>query len=286
MRETQPLKEPRSALVRSFAACLAALLETDVASVPHPAAGDPFVPWGGWLAARGLGLVPVLRPRSFSRGGYWVGVVQAPEREPAAALMFGAPPGVVWLPLGGRARLEDLERGYVVAALDPALWQPTDAPPGADRRQGLVEAIAVCERAEGEMHLVPTARALAGRGLEGDRYARGAGTFSNPDGEGHDLTLIEAEALDGGAPAPGLAYERARRNVVTRGIDLDALVGHRFSVGEAECVGRRLCEPCAHLERLTVPGVLRALVHRGGLRADVLRGGVLSVGAEIRPVEP
>jgi len=132
---------------------------------------------------------------------------------------------------------------------------------------------------------VDMARAIAGRGLEGDRYADGAGTFSNPSGLGYELTLVEAEQLDALELPPGrrLRYEEARRNLVTRGIDLNALVGRRFAVGEAECIGRRLCEPCAHLQRLTERGVLRGLVHRGGLRADILRGGRIAVGDEIRP---
>ena len=102
----------------------------------------------------------------------------------------------------------------------------------------------------------------------------GEGTFSNPYSRGHDLTLIEAEVVDD----LGLAPEVPRRNVVTRGIDLNALVGRRFRVGEVECEGQRLCEPCAHLQRLTDPGLLRPLVHRGGLRADIVSGGVIRVG--------
>ena len=115
------------------------------------------------------------------------------------------------------------------------------------------------------MALVEQATARAGHGLEGDRYVGGEGTFSNPYSRGHDLTLIEAEVVDD----LGLAPEVPRRNVVTRGIDLNALVGRRFRVGEVECEGQRLCEPCAHLQRLTDPGLLRPLVHRGGLRADI-----------------
>ena len=96
---------------------------------------------------------------------------------------------------------------------------------------------------------------------------------------GHDLTLIEAEALEElMLPEGPLAPEAARRNVVTRGIDLNALVGKRFRIGDVDCLGQRLCEPCAHLERLTRPGTLRALVHRGGLRADVLTDGVIRLG--------
>ena len=135
------------------------------------------------------------------------------------------------------------------------------------------------------MRLVEQADALAGRGLSGDRYAAKAGTFTpaGGSGSGYDLTLIEAEALDE-LELPGvghLAYAEARRNVVTRGIDLNALVGRRFRIGEVECVGQRLCEPCAHLERLTTKGVLRGLIHRGGLRADILSDGRIETGAVI-----
>ena len=124
------------------------------------------------------------------------------------------------------------------------------------------------------MRLLDEAAAHAARGLEGDRYFDAAGTFSNPYSDGHDLTLIEAEVVD----ELGLPPAEARRNVVTRGIDLNALVGRRFRVGGVECVGRRLCEPCAHLQRLTHPGILRDLVHRGGLRADILADGPIRVG--------
>ena len=133
---------------------------------------------------------------------------------------------------------------------------------------------------------VDRASARAGRGLEGDRYFEGRGSFSNAHGRGHDLTLIAAEVLDALAlPGGRLAPEDARRNVVTRGIDLDALLGRRFRVGDVECFGQRRCEPCAHLERLTAevgkPGVLRALIHKGGLRADVLSDGEIRVGSVV-----
>ena len=103
---------------------------------------------------------------------------------------------------------------------------------------------------------------------------------------GHDLTLIEAEALDElSFPGGRLSPEEARRNIVTRGIDLDAVVGERFRIGDVECFGQRLCEPCAHLERLTAaagkPGTLRALIDKGGLRADVLSEGEIHVGQPI-----
>ena len=121
---------------------------------------------------------------------------------------------------------------------------------------------------------VARARVIAGRGLEGDRYAAGIGTWSDyPVRTGIDLTLIEAEVLE----AVALTGAAARRNLVTRDVRLNELVGKRFRVGEVECYGDRLCEPCSHLERLTGLSP-RALVHRGGLRADVLNGGEIAVG--------
>lgn len=123
---------------------------------------------------------------------------------------------------------------------------------------------------------VDAAVAVPGRGLVGDRYAEGRGTFSGP-GRGYELTLVEGEVLD----EIKLSCEDARRNIVTTGISLNALVGKRFHVGPVECVGRRLAEPCAHLEKLSRPGLLRPLVHRGGLRADILSAGTISIGDEI-----
>ena len=206
-----------------------------------------------WLARRGLGLVPVERPREFAWPGPWLALL----RGGTAAVAYGTPPGgLAWAPLGGS--FEDVEGGYAIAPHDAALWAPQDTADARTRRP--VEAIAIAPAAEAPMALVEHATARAGRGLEGDRYVDGEGTFSNPHSRGHDLTLIEAEVVD----ELGVAPEVPRRNVVTRGIDLNALVGRRFRVGEVECEGQRLCEPCAHLQRLTEPGLLRALVHRGG----------------------
>ena len=99
------------------------------------------------------------------------------------------------------------------------------------------------------------------------------------------MTLIEAEALEAlAAEGVEISWEEARRNVVTRGIGLNALVGRRFLIGEVECVGRRLAEPCSHLQRLAPPGILAGLVHRGGLRADILEGGTIRVGDPVVPV--
>jgi MOSC domain-containing protein YiiM len=121
---------------------------------------------------------------------------------------------------------------------------------------------------------VDRATVVPGRGLEGDRYFKGEGTFSEDPGTGRALTLVEAEVLDD----VGLEWAAARRNVVTRGVGLNDLVGKRFRIGAVECLGQRLCEPCSHLQRLTEDGMLRALAGRGGLRADVLSGGEIAVG--------
>ena len=246
-----------------------------MADVPLPGAGhpEPWTVWRGWLQERGMGLVPIEDPRSFGWPGPWLALLRAAEGH-VAAVAFGAPPGIAWLPLDGPETFDDVERGHLVAPADVALWAPRVG--AAPRTRGTVEAIVVAPAAQAACVRVESAGAHAGRGLDGDRYLDGRGTFSDAHARGHDLTLIEAEVLD----ELGLAPEDARRNVVTRGIDLGALVGRRFRIGGVECVGRRLCEPCAHLERLS-PGTLRPLIHRGGLRADLLSDGKVSVGAVV-----
>lgn len=282
MRPSPPPESEAPRLSRAGAACLATILELAVEEVPCPEEGSPWPAWRNWLAGRGLGLVPISDPYRFNWAGPWLAVL----RDDNAAVAFGSPPGLVWAPLLEDESFESISAGYLVAPADPALWT---AMPQADaaRTHGRVEAIAVARAAEAPMTLLEEAGAHAGRGLEGDRYFDGGGTFSNPASSGHDLTLIEAEQLEAITLTSGHTptAEDARRNIVTRGIDLNALVGRRFSVGEVECAGRRLCEPCAHLERLTEVGLLRALVHRGGLRADIVTDGRIAIGAEIRAIE-
>jgi MOSC domain-containing protein YiiM len=131
---------------------------------------------------------------------------------------------------------------------------------------------------------VERVRVIAGRGLEGDRnFFSGEGTQPEPDQE---LTLIATEALDALATEHEIELTAAesRRNVATRGIDLNALEGKRFRVGDVECEGIELCEPCNHLQGLTKPGVLRGLVHRGGLRAAILSDGEIAVGDVVAPL--
>lgn len=282
--------------VRSFVACLASVTETPLTEVPLPRADLPgaVAHWRSWFAGRGQGLVAIARPTAFTWPGYWLAVLGDPRRPRSSAddatvvLMFGTPSGVVLSPqdpgLLGRAATDlPVREGYVVSGLDPATLDATRSPLPA--LSGTVEIIALAAHATGDMHVVRHAEALAHRGLKGDRYAAKAGTFTaaHDTVRGHDLTLIEAEALDDLVLPDGsrIAYADARRNIVTRGIDLNALVGRRFRIGSVECLGQRLCEPCSHLERLTTKGALRALIHRGGLRADVLSGGEITTGASI-----
>src|SRR5919109_920486 len=274
---------------RSVAACLASILELDPGEVPvpderHP---QPWTVWGQWLALRGLGLVPISEPASFNWPGPWLAVLAAADKDGSVgAVAFGSPPGVAWKPADGPETFDAVEAGYVIAPADVALWLPRNR--DALRHTGRIEAMAIAADAEAPMVLLDRANARAGRGLEGDRYCDQRGTFSNVHGRGYDLTLIEAEVIDAlELPQGELAPEEARRNLITRGIDLNALVGRPFAIGAVKCFGQRLCEPCAHLERLTAdagkPGTLRALIHKGGLRADVLTDGEIRVGSAIAP---
>jgi len=265
-----------------FARCLAAALQLEVEQLPQPD-GDPNVFWRQWLAGRNLGLVPVEDPSSFSWPGYWLAAVEGEGGDRDAVLMFGVPSGPLLDP-GDRLR----GQGSMVEAVVLAPFQlglDVTVPYGEPAHDaGVVVALLLAPSAEAPLTRVAAARAVAGSGLEGDRYASGAGTFSG-SGQGYELTLIEAEALDALA-ADGLeiSWEDARRNVVTRGLGLNALVGHRFRIGEVECVGRRLAEPCAHLQQLAPPGVLAGLVHRGGLRADILRDGMIRVADPVATI--
>ena len=145
---------------------------------------------------------------------------------------------------------------------------------------GVVEQIAISSDRAATPAAVPRVRAEAGRGLKGEYH------WSEQPEAGQSITLIAVEALEGLRADTGIAlsHEASRRNVLTRGIDLNALVGKRFRIGAVECEGVELCEPCTTLEGMTQPGVVKAFVHRAGLNADILTDGEISVGDPVTVV--
>jgi hypothetical protein len=232
--------------------------------VPVPE-GDALTFFGKWLPERNLGLVPISDPATFSWPGYWI--ARAGDR---AVLMYGSPSGPVDGTLDG-----SIDAGWLLAPLDLAL--PTDDPYGRTAGTGGVAALLIAPAAEAPMQRLDEVEAIAGRGLSGDRYADDRGTFHGV--RGYHLTLVAAEQLE----EAGVTWEEARRNVVTTGVDVNALVGQRFAIGDVECIGRRLAEPCSHLERVVGrSGLMRPLVHRAGLRADIVSGGTIRVGDTVR----
>ena len=278
MRE---VASPDGSEAATLAACIATILELPFDDVPQARAGEDAAGWRimRWLAGRGVGLVPVDDAASFSWAGPWIGWARAPSAERRAVVMYGVPSAVVWDPSGATGDDWELDGGYVIAALDIALATPSR--PQAPLSVGTIEAIFVAGDAGAAAQARQSVRALAGHGLEGDRHVAGTGTF--PSGlPGSALTLIEAEVCESFAPA--LSATEHRRNVVTRGIDLNALVGHEFLLGAVRCRGMRLCEPCRVIERYATRPLLRPLVHRGGLRADIVEDGVLKVGDDVRPL--
>jgi MOSC domain-containing protein YiiM len=132
-----------------------------------------------------------------------------------------------------------------------------------------VEAIHLGTPDEPELWAVEKVRAVAGKGLEGDRHFHDDGA---PPGQA--LTLVAAEVVEEVGLGPG----ETRRQVTVREVDVNGLVGKRFRVGEVECFGVELCEPCLHLEQLTRPGIIKALAHRAGINADILVGGIIRLG--------
>ena len=145
--------------------------------------------------------------------------------------------------------------------------------------EGSVVSIYIAEGPGTKMLPVAEVQAVPGKGLAGDRYYNRTGTFSKPQPD-RELTLIEGEAVDAFREAAGIdySYGDARRNIVTRAVPLNHLVGREFQIGTVRVRGLELCEPCGHLARLTDAAVLPGLVHRGGLRAQILNEGLIKVG--------
>ena len=145
-----------------------------------------------------------------------------------------------------------------------------------------VVAIHLAEVESGPVHAVDRVDAVAGAGLRGDRY------FEAGAKPALQLTLIESEELDRLAADAGieLAPGESRRQLTTRGVRLNPLVGRRFRVGDVECRGVELCEPCSHLQKLTGrDGLMRAFAHKAGLNAEILTSGEIAVGAVITPLD-
>jgi MOSC domain-containing protein YiiM len=138
-----------------------------------------------------------------------------------------------------------------------------------------VVAIHVGEEESGPLRSVDSVRAVAGKGLEGDRNFHAGGADS-----GHALTLVEEESVAHAGLEPGAT----RRQITVRDIRLNDLLGKRFWVGDVECLAVRLCEPCRHLESMTRPGLIEDLLHRAGVNADILSDGIISIGDEVRVV--
>jgi MOSC domain-containing protein YiiM len=150
--------------------------------------------------------------------------------------------------------------------------------------EGTVVSINIAPSAEAEMVSVDEVNAVPGKGLQGDRYFVRQGTFYKPQPD-RELTLVEAEAIEAFRKDSKVEFDLgdSRRNVVTRGVPLNHLVDKEFWIGDVKVRGLRLCEPCSHLQKLTTDKVLPGLVHRGGLRAQILTEGIIRVGHSVRP---
>ena len=241
---------------------------------------------GEWLSGRNLGLVPVADATTFAWAGHWLGVVERTDASRSALVMFGSPSGPLEPADDAIFATGTLIAGYVIAPLNIHLPHHAGVY-GATTGSGTVVAIFTAPAKEAPCLAHDRCRVFAKRGLEGDRYATNSGTFSHPDRSGQDLTLIAAESLAALAESGiELSAAEARRNLVTEGIDLEGLVGQRLMIGSVECFASRLAEPCAHLQRITRSGILRGLVHRGGIRVDVLTDGEFVVGDQVRPLGP
>ncbi len=149
--------------------------------------------------------------------------------------------------------------------------------------EGTVISINIAPEAEAPMQSISEVRAVPGQGLEGDRYFDHKGTFSKPQPD-RELTLIEAEAIEALRKEFQVDFglSASRRNIVTRGVPLNHLVDKEFWIGNVKARGLRLCEPCSHLQRLSHPKVLPGLVHRGGLRAQILTEGIIRIGEVVK----
>jgi MOSC domain-containing protein YiiM len=149
---------------------------------------------------------------------------------------------------------------------------------------GIVEYIFTAPERGAPVQSRQQVEAIPGVGLEGDRYAAlfDQDTQKKPHNK-REITLIEIENIEALESEHGLKVDPSslRRNIVTRGVDLNSLVGVEFQVGEVRLQGIDLCEPCSYIEGQTAQGVLKALVKKGGLRAQIIFGGIVHVGDSV-----
>lgn len=181
-----------------------------------------------------------------------------------------------------RAVLDDARQGADPSddrSPAPIMQRTHGSPNEGNRAMGSVEHIFIAEAEGSPMITLPQVAAIADRGLAGDRNAKP----SAADHPGTQLTLIEAEHIEAwnASGAAALQPHEPRRNLVTRGVRLNDLVGQRFRVGEVEAEGIMLCEPCGTFEKRTHAGIVRGFTHKGGLRARILRGGLIRVGDSV-----
>ena len=138
--------------------------------------------------------------------------------------------------------------------------------------KGRIDQICIAPSEGGEIQEVAEIEAIPGTGLSGDRYCK---QNAAPETQ---ITLIEAEAIDefNQIFSLNLSATQFRRNVITRDVQLNSLEGKSFSVGGVRLRGIELCEPCAYLQNLLqIPGLVKQLTHKGGLRCEILSDGVI-----------
>jgi MOSC domain-containing protein YiiM len=153
--------------------------------------------------------------------------------------------------------------------------------------RGLLESVHIAAGASQAMQALPEATLTPGLGIPEDRYATRTGTYSERHHIDRQITLIEAETLEALARDHRVVVEahEHRRNLTTRGVPVNHLVGRYFRVGECVLYGGRLNVPCKYLEGLLGRPVFRPLIHRSGLNGRVIVGGTIRLGDPIEPVD-
>ncbi|MGF1671704.1 MAG: MOSC domain-containing protein [Balneolaceae bacterium] len=152
-------------------------------------------------------------------------------------------------------------------------------------KKGIIFGIFITPEAKGEIFEVENIEAVAGIGLKGDRnYYKQQRLSAEKRKPKHELTLVEWESVDElnqSGEFGVIKPEELRRNLVTKGVDLNSLVGKQFLVGDVRAEGLELCEPCRYLEKLTGKKIMKPLIHKAGLRAGILQDGIISKGDQV-----